>query len=406
MTVDLGSGASPDLAWLAQVLWSGVASARVATRDPSAIERYVVVPSAAKPRLLLPAEPRAAATALSAFNALRPARTRAERAMLAVVMRSGLARTMLRDRLAIGADRGDMLLSRALADILGRERVVLAVNVRPPTPFRKPVVQVLTPQGELLAFAKIGWNEVTKDGVRSEADALAALDGGTDLLATPRLVHRGPWLGHEILVTSPLPASVRRYRAQDGAPSLAVSREVAGLRGTTRSTLAQSAYLGRLHSRIDAVAAAAVRPDIVEALDALLAAIAGRAAASELEFGMWHGDWSPWNLAHAGSRLAAWDWEYASDDVPVGSDAVHFRFQVAFIGRGMPITEAFSFAAQAAPDLLAGGIEEPELVTALHAAEIAVRYLHAMMLGADENARFTAGAVDALRAVAVRLERT
>jgi hypothetical protein len=49
--------------------------------------------------------------------------------------------------------------------------------------------------------------------------------------------------------------------------------------------------------------------------------------ADELEFGAWHGDWAPWNMAWHRGRVQLWDWERYDPDVPAGLDFVHYRLQ-------------------------------------------------------------------------------
>jgi hypothetical protein len=49
--------------------------------------------------------------------------------------------------------------------------------------------------------------------------------------------------------------------------------------------------------------------------------------ADDVEFGAWHGDWTPWNMAWHGGRLQLWDWERFDPDVPAGLDLLHYRSQ-------------------------------------------------------------------------------
>jgi hypothetical protein len=297
------------------------------------------------------------------------------------------------DRVGVHASDPDVpLLSRVLADILGEDRVVLAVNVRPPSPFRKPVAQVLRPDGRLLAYVKVASRDVTKRGVAREARALRALASRDDgRLLVPTLLHHGSWGTREILVTEPLSRDVRRYRATEGPPSIDVTREVAALSAQNRSTMGGSGYWTELRRRAARLSDLAARAGFDALLAAFLDAVEGRTGGTDTTFGTWHGDWSPWNLGHAGGRLVAWDWEHSTDGVPLGFDVLHFHFQTAFIGRRRPVSEAFERArAGASATLLALGAE-PDPTADAHVAEITLRYLDALALGAGPNARFLSG---------------
>src|SRR4051794_39546702 len=87
--------------------------------DPKAVREFVFLPSADRPRLLLPARaPRAAASAMRRYSHDLGPRQRVTRALTTAGVRAGLADRMLRDRLhASGAgesieDRLGALLSR------------------------------------------------------------------------------------------------------------------------------------------------------------------------------------------------------------------------------------------------------------------------------------------------------
>jgi hypothetical protein len=48
-----------------------------------------------------------------------------------------------------------------------------------------------------------------------------------------------------------------------------------------------------------------------------------------LDFGAWHGDWTPWNMAWHRGVLRLWDWERFARGVPDGFDLLHYRLQEA-----------------------------------------------------------------------------
>ena len=110
-----------------------------------------------------------------------------------------------------------------------------------------------------------------------------------------------------------------------------------------------------------------------------------------LKFGAWHGDLVPWNLARHGSRLYAWDWESSTPCAPLGFDAVHFYYSVAFIAQRRPLAEAAAIAAGSAGAALhALGVPEQarRLVALLHLVELAVCHEEARRSTGDVDDRF------------------
>jgi hypothetical protein len=409
VSVSLGAEVSPDLAWVVDVLWGDLAGVSVTIEDPPpgvrVVERFIVVPDARRPRLLLPEETHAAWTAARSGNGTRSVRAGAERTVAALAIRGGLGRLVFGDRLTVYAS-GDAAatLADTLAGILGQP-VVLSVNVRPPGPYRKPVLQALAPGGGLLAYAKVAWNELTDANVRAEAAALTAV-ASTGRLGAPRVIGESSWRGHTVLLTAPLPAGLRRYPSSRGAPDPAITAAVSELFGIEESAYASSSCRIRLHDRLAAVHASGVVPEVAEALGGVIEALEHRGATS-FRIGAWHGDWSPWNLGLERDRLWAWDWEFCRRDVPVGLDLLHLRFQVSFIGRRSGLTTAIERArTDAAGDLraLGWGDDALEVIGAIHLAEVALRYAEAEAAGARANPRFLAEAVPLLRADTRRIE--
>jgi hypothetical protein len=403
----LGERTSPDLRWLVSVLWEDIPGVSVdADPDPSdVLERYLVVPSASRPRMLLPNEPALAAAGLRSFNALRRPSVRAGRAASSALVRRGAASFVFRDRLTVRGEAGTEIPSRAFARALGVDSVALAVNIRRPSPFRKPVAQLLSPLGRPVGFAKIGWNEVTRRGLGREAEALRALSDGRRRLVAPTLRHRGPWRNHELLITDPLPSDVRRFGP--GPPPTDVTRDVAELHPPVAAPLTASDAWAAVRGRANAAAEVAGRYGLSRVLPAFLDALERRHGGTELRFGFWHGDWSPWNLGYAGDRVVAWDWEYAGAGVPVGMDLPHFHFQVAFVGERRRPSEAFDRArvrSAAALGELGVSSDAMEATCAFHLAELTLRYVEAIALGAPANLRFLREVPGVLESGAAGLE--
>jgi hypothetical protein len=286
-------------------------------------------------------------------------------------MATGAGQALLRDRLTLpaGADTIDGYLSRQL----GRE-VVLSMHLGAPRANRKPVLQLLTPGGATIAFAKVGTTALTSELVRAERTALDRVAAaGLSSVTAPAVRHLGDWQGLDVLILDALP--VWRPRAELAAGRLDVAMaEVARLAGSISAGLADSGYAGRLAARLAAAPDSADRRDV----ERLLAELAGAEADRVLEFGAWHGDWTPWNMACTDAGLLLWDWERFASGVPVGFDALHFWLQSAVVTARADPAEAAARCIERAPELLRPlGMDTPaaRLTARLYLCELSARYL-------------------------------
>jgi len=385
----------PSLVWLLDTIWGGTES-RWTLEEPSerASSSFVVVPSGHRARAVLPESRRSARAALLAGGGTRGRRAQWGRAATAALVGAGLDRLAFRDRIWIV---GEDPLRGAIEEALGGQPVTLAATVRPPGPFRKPVVQAVSSDGRVVAYAKVAWNAVTGANVAAEYTALTglvALDEAA--VSAPRPVALLEHRGFPVVLARAMPPTLRRYTAPD-PPEATVSRVVARALGAPATE--DDPVGGRLHARLAAVRDAGVLPEVAGLTTELVAALGARTRA--LPSGAWHGDWSPWNLGWDGERLWAWDWEYCRAGAPVGMDIPHFTFQQRFIADRSPLPDAFAAAraAAAAPlSVLGYDAGARAAVHAVHAGEIALRYLEAEALGVAANPRFIEGAVPALRA--------
>lgn len=286
-------------------------------RDPRAVREFAFLPSADRPRLLLPAGlPAAAAAALRRYSHDLGTRQRATRVVAATAVRAGLADRALRDRLHASGD-GESIEDR-LTELLGRP-VVVSVSLGPARANRKPILHALTPRGEPVAFVKVGDTAMARDLIEGEAAALGHLARRSlRALRVPEILHHGDWRGLSLLVLSPLRTGALSFRPRRTAP-VAAMRELTG--DTRRGPLGASAFWARFQDvPLD-------DPEQRKRLTDAVERIGVAYGADELEFGAWHGDWTPWNMAWHGGRVQLWDWERFDPDVPAGLDLLHYRLQ-------------------------------------------------------------------------------
>ncbi|MQA86948.1 MAG: phosphotransferase [Streptosporangiales bacterium] len=343
------------------------------------VARFVLVPDASRPRLLVPeAAPRAAAAAVRRYTAHRSPRMLLGAGLLAAIFATGMSSVLLRDRLRVyrpaGGTAGTIgTIETYLRGALGRD-LLLSLHIGRPRANRKPVLHALRPDGESLGFVKVGINPLTSELVRAEAEALRTLGrAGLRAITVPGVLHHGRWNDLEILVQSALP--VWGARARDGARDgrrLAAMRELAEIRGVRTEPADASSYPRRLARRLgdvpDREAAGVVRGAIERAV----------ADGEPLPMGAWHGDWTPWNMAVTPDSVLVWDWERFALDVPVGFDALHYVLQELRAGGVEAARRGAEHCIQRAPDILGPfGLAAPAArrVAVLYLAEIATRYL-------------------------------
>ncbi len=354
-------------------------------------ERFAVLPAIAGRSFVVSLATRAAASsALTSYNALRTAPRRMVRDAFSLGLRTGLAQPFIGRQIdvgqLIGADgqAAGGLFTEHLRQQLGSGPVALAFGGGA-GPYRKPVLQVFSRTGTPLAYVKVGWNDWTREAVRREAAALRTCAAHPMGLGVPELIGHSQWQGLDLLITAPLPSRVRRLGLTAPVPDVAVLREISQLSPVYASELAASTWWQGLRARIgSAVADTRARDE----LELVAGAIERHYGQTKLEFGSWHGDFVPWNLARLGSRVYAWDWESSGPDAPLGFDALHYYFQVAFVARRRALADAAVRASHRAAPALAGlGLTADlhGLVAALHLIELFVRH---------EEARSSAGGVD------------
>jgi hypothetical protein len=361
------------------LLWPAPASAQVGRpqdRSAGTVSEFVVVPGLDRPRLLVPlGSRRAAATALRRYSepGSRLARYRLE--ALALAMVTGLGAKVMRDRVRIVADGPAALdsIETYLTAAIGRV-VRLSLHIGPARANRKPVLQLLSDDGQVVGFVKVGVNDLTRRLVTAEAESLSYLRSASPTLSqVPEVLHAGTWRGLEVLVQSPLPIWEKRVPMAPGQLASAML-ELATVDGVRTERLVSSSFWSGLSATLGDLADTPTVAQLREAFSAVTA----RAGEVEVALGAWHGDWTPWNCASVAGRILVWDWERFERGVPLGFDALHFDLQRAVVGRNADPRAAVADCIARAAELLApfGTGEEAARVVALsYLMALATRYL-------------------------------
>ena len=367
------------LASLVDVLWPATKPVDDSTSSVTGRlqDEYLVVPSARTPRLLVPRRPRvSAAAAVRRYSEPGSTAGWLKREALALAIRTGVADVIIKDTVGIPrlhADDGEApTIEQYLREHLGD--IVVSVHLGGPARAnRKPVLQVLDRRGGTLGFVKVSVNELTRLLIGHESAALRFLSAqALPSVSIPEVLHQGRWRNREVVVQSALPVWRRRRGGATSARRQAAMLDIATVQGTTTAALSDSTYMSRLSTRASLLNEETGRK-LVAACEQLL----HRVGDVELDFGSWHGDWSPWNMAVREHQLLVWDWERFGDDVPMGFDAVHYRLQELIARQPHSPIEAVEKALEVAPaDMRALGVspETAELTALLYLIDIAARY--------------------------------
>jgi hypothetical protein len=366
---------------------SGVPTGR-SPRDPAPTDRVVAELLAVRGpagHFLVPASSRrAAARSVLAYNRLRPLKVRLARSMIGAALWAGAAGRISESRDMVAPPDAAVLLEH-LAAVLGEPRVVFAGTEKGGSGFVTPVLQLFSPDGRSIGFAKIGWDPVTTAMIHAEADALElAGRAGWSHVSVPDVAWRGPWEGLELLVTAPMPRNARRLHGSE-LPPIEPLHEVAALDGPlVRRRVTRSSYWTEAVAT-SVVATLAGRPQLAAHLER----VERDHGSAELAFGRWHGDWVEWNLAEASGHLWAWDWAYSAPDVPFGVDLLQFFHLRHLVLREEAPDVALTYAAaDAEPGLVRLGIpgDERRAVVALHHTEVLLREERARQARSDADA--------------------
>lgn len=280
-------------------------------------DTHAVVPPRGEPTLLIPRYPaEAAAASLRSYNSSGTRLARVVKAGATLAAHFGGARALPK-RIGLGGE--DTFLAY-LSDHFGDEAVACAIHLGPRRANRKPVLHIMTPKGASIAYVKLGINRYTAERIWHETSVLQRLGSMTiPNLVTPSLMHSGEWEGNPFLIMESI-TGTRRV-----APRR--SSRVAAVSALEQAFPRKSLRLARTPVWISSRQDLHEIPPSEESmrLERVMKEITDRYGDCVIDTGASHGDWSRWNMAASGTRVAVWDWERFALDRPVGWDELHFR---------------------------------------------------------------------------------
>lgn len=271
----------------------------------------LVRPTADNPELFVPlASPKVSSTALRRYHDGRSRSDGLKTIAALAIARSGLLRLAPGDHVQVRP----FAVAEELAVELGEPALHVAVTLGPRRRNRKPVLQLIRPDGSPVGFAKVGWSPFTRELVGNEAAWLKRFEGHAPAgVEIPRVLACLDGPDRLVAVTSPLITSPRS--GQDGRLSSETVIELARALGTERLPFAAIPMIDDLRSgRVGELISVAAMTD--------------RHTDTSIELGAWHGDLTPWNTSTANGTTQIWDWEFADGERPVGFDLLHNAFEL------------------------------------------------------------------------------
>ncbi len=327
---------------------------------------------------------------------------RISRELLILGLRVGVARRVLQGAGALvhtrspKNDGGPGFLLDYLREVFGQDDVVFGIHFGAPGPVRKPVIAILSRQGQPLGFAKIGWNGRTVSLVENEKRSLEALAARPLKFGRfPGARHFARWNDRCVLVTDPLPLQGGRRKDRQLTPlHIQFLIEVAGI-SQVRGRFKESAFFSRLRVRasgLRGVIPSAHSLILEKALDFLTSAL----DSIDIPWVWRLGDFTPWNtgIEKEARRITCIDVEYADRDSIPGWDIFHFLSQAA--GQGIRRVDVASTAQRECRAYFEALGISPRLIPALYAAYLCDHYSLWAQLWAQDNQPLTAHAAEAL----------
>ena len=246
----------------------------------------------------------------------------------------GVQRIWGRNRLLVASNRNTQCISLVtfLKELLKSRDIYLAFSTGTPGYYRKTTAQIMSRDGRILAYAKIGDTLQAKKMLTQEAEMLRCLSKlSISTGRIPELIYAGYFNKSELLLQTAPSGKTRSGAGKLGGEHIGFLAELFN-QTKVQKVLVESEYWIRinrefklLQNRIDR----RWRRRIQSGLD-----ICERIFADGfIPLGVCHRDFAPWNTLVGQRGLYVFDWEYAvAEGIPFW-DLFHFVFFPAILVR-------------------------------------------------------------------------
>ena len=235
------------------------------------------------------------------------------------------------------ADRNRIHFLEYIKKMLKRNDIEFAISLGTPGPDRKPVIQILTSEGKVVGFVKIG-DELTNNLIVNEADAITGLSQLAPVsFCFPELIYKGWWNNHYFLIQSTPSQKLLSAPQRINSCHVEFLKELADV-NPTRITLDKSIFWQELNEKIESISEKNHYYNIAREV---LVRVQNEIDNTLLPFHMCHGDFAPWNTYLDGKKLFLFDWEYSVNQALPGRDLFHFIVQTNYLLKKTGPTETY-----------------------------------------------------------------
>jgi len=274
---------------------------------------------------------KAGVRALNLYNA-QNSKARIAKKLLTIGLKLNMSRFLLPRvymtiRRDVNAKENSKILLEHIKDVLKIKDLTFAISLGTPGPHRKPVIQLVAPDGKTLGYAKVGWNEATNVLVKREAEILQQLSNVPfNSFLTPSVLYAGWWADRFICIQS-CPGGKTEFAPQRlTSHYLFILKELADFH-KCQILHKESSFWKNLLQRIESIQSAYYR----YVLEQGICGVEKWLGNASLPFHMRHGDFAPWNAYKMNGKLFLFDWEYADREALGGWDLFHFIVQTLWL---------------------------------------------------------------------------
>ena len=274
---------------------------------------------------------KAGVRALDLYNA-QNSKARIAKKLLTIGLKLNMSRFLLPRvymtiRRDVNAKENSKILLEHIKDVLKIKDLTFAISLGTPGPHRKPVIQLVAPDGKTLGYAKVGWNEATNVLVKREAEILQQLSNVPfNSFLTPSVLYAGWWADRFICIQS-CPGGKTEFAPQRlTSHYLFILKELADFH-KCQILHKESSFWKNLLQRIESIQSAYYR----YVLEQGVCRVEKWLGNASLPFHMRHGDFAPWNAYKMNGKLFLFDWEYADREALGGWDLFHFIVQTLWL---------------------------------------------------------------------------
>lgn len=271
-------------------------------------------------------------------------------------------------------------LADELARTLAEPEVSIAFYLGVPGAYRKVTAQVMTPEGRILAFAKIATSPVTRELVEKERRTLLRLSEIGGLRGkVPEVLHSFDWEGSHVVVMTGGPDRPGPKRLSYA--HLDLCREMF-LPFAQRSTFDESAMMARMSETLLRVGPHLPDP-LATRLNHALGRVRKELGPVRLPLSLCHRDFAPWNTRVGPHGLFAFDWDGAQEGTTPLYDLFHFQaIQAALFGRRDPLPDR-SFLRRSLDELWPDGHEYMPSLYLAYLLDMSLFYGEARVVAPD-----------------------